>query len=375
MSVSAQDLFSMDMERFRSLLLDSVGVGLAVLEPSGFRLLLHNAAFGAWFPEAVDDGRSIAEFLPSFDREEVAGLWTAGRTWKCEVEVKPKRRVITLAIELVPAEGALNGEIMLQCQNISKIKELEYMIESYSKMIERQNRDLKKEKERSEKLLLNIMPKQVYDEWKEFGVTTPQKFEAASVLMLDFVGFTRMSVMHEPTKLIAELNDIFTSFDRIAEEFGCERLKTIGDAYVAVSGLPEANPDHARNIACIALRFVRYLKRRNEMNELEWHCRIGISSGPIIGSVVGVQKYVYDIFGPGVNLAARLEPLCEPMEIMTATIPRSWSRASSGPPTAASTTSVGSAKGASTGWTAISPPRTTAPRSEDAALAPSFLAG
>ena len=144
--------------------------------------------------------------------------------------------------------------------------------------------------ERFRSLLLNIMPRQVYDEWKEFGVTTPQKFEEASVLMLDFVGFTRMSVIHEPTKLIAELNDIFTSFDRIAEEFGCERLKTIGDAYVAVSGLPEANPDHARNIARVALRFIRYLKRRNEMNEVEWHCRGGISSGPIIGSVVGVQK-------------------------------------------------------------------------------------
>jgi class 3 adenylate cyclase len=134
--------------------------------------------------------------------------------------------------------------------------------------------------------------------------------------MLDFVDFTQMSIAHEPTKLISELNELFTGFDRIVEQFGCERLKTIGDAYMAVSGLPEPNPDHARNIAGVALRFVRYLRRRNESSEHTWRCRIGISSGPVVGSVVGVQKYVYDVFGPGVNLAARLEPLCGPMEIL-----------------------------------------------------------
>lgn len=190
------------------------------------------------------------------------------------------------------------------------------MIESYSKIIERQNRDLKKEKERVEKLLLNIMPQQVYEEWKEFGVTTPQRFDNASVLMLDFVGFTQMAISQEPTKLISELNDIFTAFDWIVEQFGCERLKTIGDAYIAVSDLPEPNPDHARNIACFALRFVRYLQRRNENSEFEWKCRVGINTGPVIGSVVGVQKYAYYIFGPGVILAARIEAVCEPMEIL-----------------------------------------------------------
>jgi len=304
-----------NMEQFRSLLLDSVGVGLAVVEPDTFRLVLHNPMFAEWFPDALIGETLLNSLLPDFDPGDVKETLEAKKTWKREVELKPKRRVITIAVELVPAEGATHGELMVQCQNISKIKELEYMIESYSKMIERQNRDLRREKERVEKLLLNIMPQQVYEEWKEFGVTTPQRFDNASVLMLDFIGFTQMSVAHDPAKLIAELNDIFTSFDRIVEQFGCERLKTIGDAYLAVSGLPEANPDHARNVARVALRFVHYLKRRNEMSEFQWNCRIGLSSGPVIGSVVGVQKYVYDIFGPGVNLAARIEALCGQMEI------------------------------------------------------------
>lgn len=306
----------MDMEQFRSMLLDSVGVGLAVVDHDGFGVLLHNAMFGEWFPDIVAGEVTFADVLPKFDAELVKQKIALGESWKCEAEVKPKRRAISLAVEFVPAAGAGHGEIMVQCQNISKIKELEYMIESYSKMIERQNRDLKKEKERVEKLLLNIMPQQVYEEWKEFGVTTPQRFDSASVLMLDFVGFTDMAISQEPTKLISELNDIFTSFDRIVEQFGCERLKTIGDAYVAVSGLPEQNPDHARNIARVALRFVRYLHRRNENSEFEWKCRVGINTGAVIGSVVGVQKYVYDIFGPGVNLAARIEAVCEPMEIL-----------------------------------------------------------
>jgi adenylate cyclase len=307
---------SLDLERFRSLLLDSAGVGLAVAEPGTFRLLMHNSVFNEWFPLVTAGDSPLSEILPALADEDVLTQLAAGGNWKGEIEIKPKRRSLTLAVEVMSAEGAAQGELMVQCQNITKIKELEYMIESYSKMIERQNRDVKREKERVEKLLLNIMPKTVYEEWKEFGVTTPQRYDNATVLMLDFIGFTEMSISQDPNRLISELNDIFTAFDRIVEQFGCDRLKTIGDAYVAVSGVPESNPDHARNIARAALRFVRYLDRRNTTSEFEWRCRIGIHSGPVIGSVVGVQKFVYDLFGPGMNMAARLEQMCQPMEIL-----------------------------------------------------------
>ena len=119
----------------------------------------------------------------------------------------------------------------------------------------------------------------------------------------------------DPSALISELNDIFTSFDRIVELFGCERIKTIGDAYMAVSGLPEANPEHAQNAARAGLRMRRYIERRNTAHTEAWRCRIGIHSGPVVGSIIGIQKYVYDIFGPGVNMAARLEVQSEPMQI------------------------------------------------------------
>jgi len=308
---------AMDMERFRSMLFDSVGVGLAVLDHTDFRILLHNAQFREWCAGSGDHTSGpVDTVLPAFDAAAARLALDGGRPYRFETEVKPKRRPVSLACELTPALGGIEGALVLQCQNVSKIKELEYMIESYSKLIERQNRDLKKEKERVERILLNIMPESVYAEWKEFGVTVPQRFDEASVLMLDFVGFTEMAISREPTKLISELNDIFTGFDRIVEQFGCERLKTVGDAYIAVSGMPEPNPDHARSIAEVAIRMVRFLKRRNRTSEEQWQCRIGLNSGPVIGSIVGVQKYVYDIFGPGMNLAARMEPLCGPMEIL-----------------------------------------------------------
>ncbi|HKK29797.1 MAG TPA: adenylate/guanylate cyclase domain-containing protein [Alphaproteobacteria bacterium] len=306
----------MDMDRFRSMLFDTVGIGLAVIESAQFRILMHNAQFEAWFPDAAAGGEIIHALIQGFDVDAARLAIERGQSYRFEAQVKPRRRPVSLAVEVSPALGNCQGALLVQCQNISKIKELEYMIESYSKLIERQNRDLKKEKERVEKTLLNIMPQRVYDEWKEFGVSIPQRYDEASVLMLDFVGFTEMSVSRDPTKLISELNDIFTAFDRIVDQFGCERLKTMGDAYVAVSGLPEPNPDHASNIAKVALRMVRYLKRRNQTSQETWNCRIGMNTGPVIGSIVGLQKYVYDIFGPGVNLAARMEPLCGPMEIL-----------------------------------------------------------
>jgi class 3 adenylate cyclase len=182
-------------------------------------------------------------------------------------------------------------------------------------MSEKNARDLEREKNRVERLLLNIMPKAVYEEMRDYGTVTPQLFESASILMIDFVDHTQKAIASDPTALVTELNDIFTAFDRITEMFGCERIRTVGDAYMAVSGLPDQTPEHAHNIARVALRMLRYIERRNAAHAEEWLCRIGINSGPVVGSLVGVQKYVYDIFGPGVNMAARMETLSEPMQV------------------------------------------------------------
>lgn len=160
------------------------------------------------------------------------------------------------------------------------------------------------------------MPSSVYEEFRNFGVVSPQRYDPVSVLMLDFVGFTDMAAAACPTLTVAELNDIFSAFDRIAEQYGCERIKTLGDSYLAVAGMPTPNVDHAAAVAQCAIRFRRYLERRNQTHPNRWRCRIGLASGAVVGSVVGVQKYVYDVFGPAVNLAARLQNHAEPMEIV-----------------------------------------------------------
>ena len=144
---------------------------------------------------------------------------------------------------------------------------------------------------------------------------TPQLYDPVSVLMLDFVGFTDMVTSVEPSVTVTELNDIYSAFDRIGEQFGCERIKTIGDAYITVAGLPDPTPDHAKAVANAAIRYIRYLTRRNSSHPHQWRCRIGLATGAVVGSVVGIQKYVYDIFGPAVNLASRLQEFSDPMQI------------------------------------------------------------
>ncbi len=295
-------------------LLESLETGVALLFPGESSPRYGNPRFRDWFPAEGDLLERLGgeDGLPPRARERLE----RNRAFRTEVEVKKGPRTLTLEVELRRVRGEGGPAILVEARNVSKRKEAEYLLDSYSRISERQTRELEMEKARVEKLLLNIMPRRVYEELKDSGTTSPQTFESASVLLLDFAGFTDMAISRDPGALIAELNDIFTSFDRIAEHFHCERIKTIGDAYMAVAGLPDPDPDHAVHLARVALRIGRFLARRNGSSRHRWRCRIGMGSGPVIGSIVGIQKYVYDVFGPAVNMAARLEALADPMQIL-----------------------------------------------------------
>jgi class 3 adenylate cyclase len=175
--------------------------------------------------------------------------------------------------------------------------------------------EIDKERRKSEKLLLNILPKKVIKELKETGNTRPEIFKNVTVLFSDIVGFTDISTKLPVDTLIEELNDIFTTFDNIIEKHSCERIKTIGDAYLAVCGLPESDANHCENMVNAATDMIQYIDDRNRTGGIKWQIRIGIHTGPVIGSVVGIKKYIYDIFGDTVNTASRLESLSEPMKI------------------------------------------------------------
>lgn len=303
----------MNIDDFNQKLMQSVHIGLAIIDVENLKPIFSNEHFQKWFQtESADTLGLLSEQidLASFLRD-----LEPGHVKEFETKLKVRRRELSLTLHFSLFPSNASSLVLIEVHNNTRIKEMEAMIQSYAKMVERNERDLKREKERAEKLLLNIMPKSVLEELQEFGVTAPRRFDEASVLMLDFISFTEMPIADDPATVVSELNDIFTNFDRIVEQFGCERIKTIGDAYMAVSGLPEPNPDHAHNIAKAALLFIRYLEQRNKINNNVWRARIGIATGPVIGSIVGIQKYVYDIFGPAVNLAARMERRSEPMGI------------------------------------------------------------
>ena len=171
------------------------------------------------------------------------------------------------------------------------------------------------EKEKTEALLLNILPAHIAAQLKETGKTVPELFENVTVLFSDFVGFTTTSSRLDPHTLIAELNDLFTQFDNIAGANRCERIKTIGDAYLAVCGMPLADPDHACNMVRAAVEMVRWLEARNATAPEKWQMRVGIHTGPVVGAVVGIKKYIYDVFGDTINTASRMEANSEPMRI------------------------------------------------------------
>ena len=174
---------------------------------------------------------------------------------------------------------------------------------------------INRERKRSEKLLLNILPRKVAQELKSRGYSIPQTFNGVSVLFSDFVDFTRISSSMEPEELINKLTLLFTSFDDLCEANGCERIKTIGDAYLAVCGLPQAYPDHAQRLLQVAIGMLEAVECFNQSSETAWQIRIGLHSGTVVGGIVGKKKYIYDVFGDAINTASRMESHSTPMRI------------------------------------------------------------
>ena len=170
------------------------------------------------------------------------------------------------------------------------------------------NNLLSREKKRSEDLLLNILPAEVAEELKDKGTAEAKYFDHVTVMFTDFVNFTQASEMMDPQQLIDELHTCFKAFDEIIGKYNIEKIKTIGDAYLAVSGLPIADPLHAEHVVRAALEINEFMRRRQkQMGDKTFEVRIGIHSGSVVAGIVGVIKFAYDIWGDAVNIAARME--------------------------------------------------------------------
>lgn len=175
---------------------------------------------------------------------------------------------------------------------------------------------LELERQKSDKLLHSILPERVIKDLQEKGRSTPERFEYTAVFFADIINFTGIVPEIEPEELLSELNDIFGMFDRIFAKHHCERIKTVGDAYMAAAGMHKSDGDPCFNMLNAALEVRQALEQRNQQsNKRKWLMRFGINTGAVIGGIVGQDKYIYDIFGDTVNLASRIEHASEAMKI------------------------------------------------------------
>jgi adenylate cyclase len=202
---------------------------------------------------------------------------------------------------------------LFRSRNIAnkRLAEQNIQIKKQAEELEQRGKELHKEKEKSEKLLLNILPAKVAEELKEKNYAAPRSYEMVTVLFTDFKGFTSMAEKMRPEEIISELNTIFSEFDRICKEYNLEKIKTIGDAYMCAGGIPEPNTTNAIDAIKAALEMQQYMKvladKKQARDEQYFELRLGINTGPIVAGVVGESKFAYDIWGDTVNLASRME--------------------------------------------------------------------
>lgn len=206
----------------------------------------------------------------------------------------------------------LTSQIAVSIENAMLYDNLE------KKVVERTS-ELAEEKKKSEDLLLNILPAETALELKKFGKAKPRRYDSVSVIFTDFKDFTKKSERMTPEQLVVEVDNYFTKFDEIAQKYNIEKIKTIGDSYLCVSGLPVVDEAHASNAIMAALEMRDYVDAvaadKDPEDSSAFKVRIGIHSGPVVSGVVGFKKFAFDIWGDTVNTASRLESECESSKI------------------------------------------------------------
>ena len=186
-------------------------------------------------------------------------------------------------------------------------EELELRVHERTADLKRTNQQLAEAQEKSEGLLLNVLPEPIVQRLKEGDSSISEGFSEVTILFADLVNFTTLSAQMSPTQLVILLNQIFSAFDQLTGQFGLEKIKTIGDAYMVAGGLPTPRPDHAEAIAEMALAMRREITRLSQTLDQPLDIRIGINSGPVVAGVIGTKKFIYDLWGDTVNVASRME--------------------------------------------------------------------
>jgi class 3 adenylate cyclase len=172
--------------------------------------------------------------------------------------------------------------------------------------------ELQAEKSKSDSLLLNILPASVVERMRRGEVSIADRFPEATILFSDIVGFTSLAGRSSPGRIIEILNHLFSAFDALAKGLALEKIKTIGDAYMAAFGLPDPRPDHAEAAVLQARAMLKEIGRFRTSNGVQMKLRVGIHTGPAVAGIIGQRKFSFDVWGTTVNIASRMESLGEP---------------------------------------------------------------
>lgn len=195
----------------------------------------------------------------------------------------------------------------LEIQN----RQLERHNRELEQLVEERTQELRLEKEKSEELLLNILPRETAKELIDRGEATPQHYNQVTILFTDFQAFTKSAANITPQELVSTLNECFTAFDEIIGRHNLEKIKTIGDAYMCAGGIPMKNTTNAQEAVSAAIEIRNWIDQWNTSRKANgqevWNARIGLHTGELIAGVIGKKKFAYDVWGDAVNLAARME--------------------------------------------------------------------
>ena len=189
----------------------------------------------------------------------------------------------------------------------TNMAQLEEIRDVNAKLMSGLMREIDEQRTRSTELLLNILPRPIVDRLEAGETLIADRYQSVSVVMSDLVGFTQISSQLSPAVLVSELNGLFSEFDALCADSGMEKIKTIGDAYMAVGGLPGTREDHVAAAADMAIGMMDVVGRINAATQRGWRIRIGVHAGPAVAGVIGSWKFAYDVWGDTVNMASRLE--------------------------------------------------------------------
>ncbi len=174
---------------------------------------------------------------------------------------------------------------------------------------------LRREQDKTDSLLCNILPRAIADVLKDAPQTIAERYDAVSILFADVVGFTPLSTTVEAAEMVNLLNEIYTHFDNVVDRYGLEKIRTMGDGYMVAAGVPAPRPDHAQALAAAALDMMAFLDHWNSPRAGDFQFRMGMNSGPVLAGVIGRKKFSYDVWGDPVNVASRMESHGEPGRI------------------------------------------------------------